>query len=49
VHGAEAADHDETYICDRIKGYLLSVQAVLYDPPDATRSGRSRALTSRRA
>jgi len=49
VHGAEAAEHDETYICDRIKGYLLSVQAVLYDPPEATRSGRSRALTSRRA
>ena len=35
VHGAEASEHDETYIADRIKGYLLSAQAVLYAGPDA--------------
>ena len=35
VHGAEASEHDETYIADRIKGYLLSAQAVLYAAPDA--------------
>ena len=30
VHGAEAAEHDEDYIRDRVQGYLLSVKAVLY-------------------
>ena len=33
VHGAEASEHDETYIRDRIRGYLLSAAAVLYAPP----------------
>ena len=33
VHGAETPEHDETYIADRIKGYLLSAKAVLYAPP----------------
>ncbi len=32
VHGAEASEHDETYICDRVKAYLLSAHAVLYAP-----------------
>lgn len=43
VHGAESAEHDDTYIRDRIQGYLLSAQAVLYapragkaTPPDST-------------
>jgi AcrR family transcriptional regulator len=30
VHGAEAAEHDDTYITDRVQGYLLSAKAVLY-------------------
>ncbi len=45
VHGAEASEHDETYIADRIKGYLLSAQAVLYAPPEA---GGSKKLSARR-
>jgi len=49
VHGAEAAEHDETYICDRIQGYLLSARAVLYGPPETSTSGKSRAPTRRRA
>ena len=30
VHGAEASQHDEVYIGDRVKGYLLSAKKVLY-------------------
>ena len=30
VHGAEAAEHDNTYITDRVQGYLVSAKAVLY-------------------
>ena len=30
VHGAEASEHDEAYIGDRVKGYLLSAKEVLY-------------------
>ena len=45
VHGAEASEHDETYIADRIKGYLLSAKAVLYSAPAA---GASRQLASRK-
>ena len=36
VHGAETPEHDETYIADRIKGYLLSAKAVLYAPQKAS-------------
>jgi AcrR family transcriptional regulator len=36
VHGAEAREHDETYIGDRIQSYLLSARAVLY--PRAARA-----------
>ena len=32
VHGAETPEHDEIYIADRIRGYLLSAKAVLYAP-----------------
>ena len=49
VHGAEAAEHDETYICDRIKGYLLSAQAVLYAPIETAKPSASRTLKSKRA
>jgi AcrR family transcriptional regulator len=31
VHGAEASEHDEVYIADRVKAYLLSARRVLYD------------------
>ncbi|MBT9459924.1 MAG: TetR/AcrR family transcriptional regulator [Burkholderiaceae bacterium] len=41
VHGAEASEHDETYICDRVQGYLLSVKDVLYAEPPAARSAKS--------
>lgn len=40
VHGAEASEHDETYICDRVRAYLLSARKVLY--ADAARPGRIR-------
>ena len=30
VHGAEASEHDEAYITDRVRGYLLSARQVLY-------------------
>ena len=30
VHGAEASEHDEAYIGDRVRGYLLSAREVLY-------------------
>jgi AcrR family transcriptional regulator len=30
VHGAEASEHDEAYITDRVKSYLLSAGKVLY-------------------
>ena len=35
VHGAEAAEHDDDYIRDRVQSYLLSVKDVLY-PAAAT-------------
>ncbi len=38
VHGAEASEHDDTYIRDRIQGYLLSAHAVLYAPQAAKSS-----------
>jgi AcrR family transcriptional regulator len=30
VHGAEASEHDDAYIGDRVKSYLLSARKVLY-------------------
>ena len=33
VHGSEASEHDASYICDRVNGYLLSAQQVLYASP----------------
>lgn len=30
VHRAEQLEHDESYICDRVKSYLLSAKDVLY-------------------
>ena len=33
VHGAEASEHDEAYIADRVKSYLLSAKKVLYARP----------------
>nr|WP_316641797.1 TetR/AcrR family transcriptional regulator [uncultured Roseateles sp.] len=41
VHGAEASEHDETYICDRVQGYLLSVNDVLYAERPAARSAKT--------
>ncbi len=49
VHGFEASEYDETYICDRVKSYLLSAQAVLYAPLETAESSKSRALKTRRA
>ena len=49
VHGSEASAYDETYIRDRIKGYLLSAQAVLYAPPARAAAGTARTPKSRRA
>ena len=40
VHGAEAAEHDDAYITDRVRSYLLSARAVLYAPPVAPRKTR---------
>ena len=36
VHGAEASEHDEAYIGDRVRGYLLSARKVLYTKRAAT-------------
>ena len=33
VHGAEASEHDEAYITDRVKSYLISAGKVLYATP----------------
>jgi AcrR family transcriptional regulator len=41
VHGAETSDHDETYIADRVKSYLLSARQVLYVAPAAKKIVRS--------
>ena len=49
VHGAEASEHDETYICDRVKGYLLSAHAVLYAPARAARAKPPQSPKHRRA
>jgi AcrR family transcriptional regulator len=35
VHGAEAAEHDEDHIRDRVQAYLLSAKDVLYRPTAA--------------
>jgi AcrR family transcriptional regulator len=35
VHGAEASEHDEVYIADRVRSYLLSARRVLYGAADA--------------
>ena len=37
VHGAEASEHDEAYIGDRVKSYLLSARKVLYTKRATTR------------
>jgi len=49
VHGAEASEHDETYICDRVRGYLLSAKAVLYAPDEATRAKPPQSPKHRRS
>ena len=41
VHGAEASEHDDAYIADRVTGYLLSAKRVLYATPAAKRVKRS--------
>ena len=46
VHGAEASEHDDAYITDRIDGYLMSAGAVLYAAP---RRRSARPLQPRRA
>ena len=48
VHGAETSEHDETYIADRIQGYLLSAKAVLYAPQKSTQKSTQRAPAARR-
>jgi hypothetical protein len=40
VHGAEASEHDEVYIADRVKGYLLSARHVLYGATTRTSATR---------
>ena len=40
VHGAEASEHDEVYIADRVKGYLLSARRVLYGTSTAAKARR---------
>ena len=42
VHGSEASEHDASHICDRVNGYLLSAQQVLYASP-AVRSTPKRS------
>ena len=43
VHGAEASAHDALYIADRVRSYLLSARAVLYEPSgDIPRPARRR-------
>ena len=39
VHGAEPSEHDEVYIADRVKSYLLSARRVL-NPPSRTKPAR---------
>ncbi len=48
VHGAEASMHDPTWICDRVRGYLLSARAVLYAPPGAVATSRTTRTPNRR-
>ncbi len=40
VHGAEASEHDDAYIGDRVKSYLLSARKVLYPTPSKKRVTR---------
>ena len=47
VHGAETSDHDETYIRDRVRGYLLSAAAVLYAPAATARATPTAAARKR--
>ena len=49
VHGAEASEHDETYIGDRIQGYLLSAKAVLYAPQARQETPAARPFRNRKA
>ncbi len=37
VHGAEASAHDEVYIADRVRSYLLSARRVLYGATSTAR------------
>ena len=49
VHGAEAAEHDEDHIRDRVKGYLLSAKDVLYPAAPAALVKPTRAVPRRKA
>jgi AcrR family transcriptional regulator len=40
VHGAEASEHDDAYIADRVNSYLLSAGPVLYQQREAARNKR---------
>ena len=48
VHGAEAAEHDEDHIRDRVKGYLLSAKDVLYPATAAALVKPTRAAARRK-
>ncbi|MEQ1685884.1 MAG: TetR/AcrR family transcriptional regulator [Burkholderiaceae bacterium] len=48
VHGAEAAEHDEDHIRDRVKGYLLSSKDVLYPVAPAAPAKPTRAAARRK-
>jgi AcrR family transcriptional regulator len=41
VHGAEASEHDDAYIADRVRSYLLSAGPVLDAPPAADLPGKT--------
>lgn len=40
VHGAEASEHDDAYIADRVSSYLLSAGPVLYQQREDARNKR---------
>jgi AcrR family transcriptional regulator len=48
VHGAEAAEHDEDHIRDRVKSYLLSAKDVLYPVAPAALVKPTRAAARRK-
>ncbi len=48
VHGAEAAEHDEDHIRDRVKGYLLSAKDVLYPAAPTAPAKPTRAAARRK-